>query len=63
VALELVALSQVGPIQMDKGAARRARAAVQHLEAAVSLSGDWMCRMTWPGARFDLARADAQLGL
>jgi hypothetical protein len=39
VALELVALSQVGPIQMGKGAARRAQAAVRHLQAAVSLSG------------------------
>jgi hypothetical protein len=39
VALELLALSQVGPIQMGKGAARRAQAAVRHLQAAVSLSG------------------------
>jgi hypothetical protein len=49
VALELVALSQVDPIQMGKGASRRARTAVRHLQAALSLSGDWICRTTWPG--------------
>jgi hypothetical protein len=62
VALKLIAQSQVGPIQMGKGAARRARAAVWHLQAAVSLSGTGSA--VRPGrARFDLARADAQLRL
>jgi len=49
VALELVALSQVGPIQMGKGASWPARTAVRHLQAALSLSGDWIRRTTWPG--------------
>lgn len=49
MALELVALSQVGPIQMGKGASWPARTAVRHLQAALSLSGDWICRTTWPG--------------
>jgi hypothetical protein len=62
VALELVALSQVGPIQMGKGAARRARAAVRHLQAAVSLSGTGSAVRPGQGA-CDLARADAQLVL
>jgi hypothetical protein len=47
--------------EVRKGAARRARAAVRHLQADVSLSGDYL-PYGLDRARFDLARSDAQAG-
>jgi hypothetical protein len=37
------------PRVLPVGASRRVRAAVRHLQAAVSLSGNWIYRTTWPG--------------